>query len=164
MKATAAAAASAAALCGIPNASAFTTPVNQGFSVAARFSVPPSTTAVRAVRPRVVAMSTVEMPAVTAPTKAPLAGVSIDLQGVQFSGLNGLALKDKEFPTKKQVMDVIPKHCFVKDTLRSCKYALISCAITLSMGGLAAALIPMKVRGVEDGWGAGVCLVLQASQ
>lgn len=86
------------------------------------------------------------MPAIAAPVKAPTDRVSIDLEGVQLSGLNGLALQDKDFPTKLEVMKVIPKHCFVKDTLRSFKYAVISCAITLSMGGLAAALIPMKVR------------------
>lgn len=151
MKATAAVAASAAALCGSPSASAFTIPVNQGFSVARRFSVSPGeqsrTATVRSVRPRVVAMSTVEVQPMTAPTKAP-GVVSIDLQGMQLSGLNGLALKEKEFPTKKEVIDVIPKHCFVKETLRSFKYAVISCAITLSMGGLAAALIPMKLAMV----------------
>lgn len=90
-------------------------------------------------------MSTVAMPQVVRVPKAPTGGVSIDMEGVQLSGLNGLALQEKEFPTKREVINVIPKHCFVRDTLRSFKYAAISCALTLSMGALAAALIPMKV-------------------
>ena len=72
--------------------------------------------------------------------------MTIDMEGVLLSGLNGLALQEKTFPSKREVMDVIPKHCFVKDTLRSFKYAVISCAITLSMGALAAVFIPLKVR------------------
>lgn len=72
--------------------------------------------------------------------------MTIDLEGVMLSGLNGLALQEKTFPSKREVIDVIPKHCFVKDTLRSFKYAAISCAITLSMGALAAVFIPLKVR------------------
>ena len=86
------------------------------------------------------------MPPVVPIPKAPTGGVSIDMEGVQLSGLNGLALQPKTFPSKREVMDVIPKHCFVKDTLRSLKYAVMSCVITLSMGALAAVLIPLKVR------------------
>lgn len=70
---------------------------------------------------------------------------TIDMEGVQLSGLNGLALQPKTFPTKREVINAIPKHCFVKDTVRSMKYAVLSCVITLSMGGLAAAFLPLKV-------------------
>lgn len=76
--------------------------------------------------------------------------IAIDLEGVQLSGLNGLALQQKTFPTKREVINVIPKHCFVKDTLRSFKYAVISCAITLSMGGAAAAFLPLKVKSSKS--------------
>ena len=72
--------------------------------------------------------------------------VAIDLEGVQLSGLNGLALKPKTFPTKREVIDVVPKHCFVKDTWRSMKYAAISVSLTLAIGALAAVFLPLKVR------------------
>lgn len=94
------------------------------------------------MRPRALRMAVAIPPPVAVEPSAPAA---IDMEGVQLSGLNGLALQPKSFPTKKEVINVIPKHCFEKDTLRSMKYAVISCAITLSMGGLAAAFLPLKV-------------------
>ncbi|CAM9513238.1 unnamed protein product, partial [Choristocarpus tenellus] len=69
----------------------------------------------------------------------------IDLSGVSFSGLQGKALQPKVFPTKKEVTDAIPKHCFVKDTMRSMKYAIMSTAMTLGIGFLTAKFLPLKL-------------------
>lgn len=82
-------------------------------------------------------------PAIVTEPAAP--ATTIDMEGVQLSGLDGLALQPKAFPTKREVINVIPKHCFVKDTMRSMKYAVLSCAMTLTIGGLAAAFLPLKV-------------------
>lgn len=68
------------------------------------------------------------------------------MDGLQLSGLNGLALKPKTFPTRREVIDVIPKHCFIKDTVKSMKYAVMSVSMTLAIGGLAAFFLPLKVR------------------
>lgn len=74
---------------------------------------------------------------------------SIDMSGVQLSGLKGVALEEKSFPTKSEVMKVIPRHCFVKDTVRSMLYGVFSCAATLMIGGAAALFLPLKVRCVN---------------
>lgn len=141
MKTAVAAAASAAALYGIPRANAFTQP---SVSVAARFAHERARTT---VRPR-VSMSTISAPPVI--TSHPgTSSISIDMEDVRLSGLNGLALKDKKFPTKREVINVIPKHCFVKDTIRSMKYAVLSCSMTLLLGSVAAIFFPVKVR---NGW------------
>lgn len=142
MKATAAATASAVALCSCgTTTTAFTT--HSSFS---RFSAPRAAaaprTSARGLRPRSLSMAVAIPPAVGVESLPP---VTIDMEGVQLSGLNGLALQQKDFPTKREVINVIPKHCFVKDTMRSMQYAVISCAITLTMGGLAAAFLPLKV-------------------
>lgn len=142
MKATAAATASAMALCSCGTSSAFTT--HTSFSrVSAPRNAVGKASAKGTLRPRTLNMAVAIPPAVSVETAPP---VTIDMEGVQLSGLNGLALQPKTFPTKREVMDVIPKHCFVKDTVRSMKYAVLSCAITLSMGGLAATFLPLKVR------------------
>ncbi|CAB1104052.1 unnamed protein product [Ectocarpus sp. CCAP 1310/34] len=141
MKATAAATASAMALCSCGTSSAFTT--HTSFSrVSAPRNAVGRASAKGMLRPRTLNMA-VAIPRAVSVEAAPPA--TIDMEGVQLSGLNGLALKPKTFPTKREVMDVIPKHCFVKDTVRSMKYAVLSCAITLSMGGLAAAFLPLKL-------------------
>lgn len=142
-------AASAAALllrCGIPHTRAFT----PALPLVSRCP-PRPTSAVRSVRPRVSMVSISPAPTVGRESVP----VAIDLDGVNVSGLNGLALQPKTFPTKRDVMKVIPPHCFKKDTLRSMKYAVISCAITLSMGFAAAAVLPLKVglrHGVSPTW------------
>lgn len=141
MKATAAATASAMALCSCGTSSAFTT--HTSFSrVSAPRNAVGRASAKGTLRPRTLNMAVAIPPAVSVETAPP---TTIDMEGVQLSGLNGLALQPKTFPTKREVINVIPKHCFVKDTVRSMKYAVLSCAITLSMGGLAAAFLPLKV-------------------
>eukprot|EP00904_Undaria_pinnatifida_P004524 jgi/Undpi1/14072/HiC_scaffold_9.g03723.m1 len=145
MKGTVAATASAMVTLCSCGTNAFTT--QSSFSAAARFASSParpsavSGASVRSIRPR-VSMAVALPPPVAVGGPSP---VTIDLEGVMLSGLNGLALQEKTFPSKREVIDVIPKHCFVKDTLRSFKYAAISCAITLSMGALAAVFIPLKL-------------------
>ena len=64
-----------------------------------------------------------------------------------YSGLRGKALRaaaDKHlYPTRTQVMQAIPKHCFQKDTARSMMYAAISTALTFGWAALGAAFLPM---------------------
>lgn len=148
MKATAAATASAVALCS-HGISAFAP--QPSLSAASRFSRPlspgrgaSSCSSARGVRPR-VSMAVALPSAISVESRTSSSPLTIDMEGVQLSGLNGLALQPKTFPTKREVINVIPKHCFVKDTARSMKYAVMSCAITLSMGGLAAAFLPLEV-------------------
>merc|ERR1711924_262607 len=63
------------------------------------------------------------------------------------SGLRGKALRaaaDKHlYPTRTQVVQAIPKHCFQKDTARSMMYAAISTALTFGWAALGAAFLPM---------------------
>eukprot|EP00854_Cymbomonas_tetramitiformis_P003850 gene3850-4808_t len=50
-----------------------------------------------------------------------------------------------DFPSKKEVLGVIPDHCFKRDTLKSLMYAAVSTAITVGLGVAAAMYIPMKL-------------------
>jgi hypothetical protein len=59
-----------------------------------------------------------------------------------FSGLNGKALESgKQWPTKQEVFDVIPRHCLKRDTTKSMLYAASSLALTAACG-FAGTLIP----------------------
>eukprot|EP00793_Prasinoderma_coloniale_P005431 PRCOL_00004839-RA len=63
-----------------------------------------------------------------------------------MSGMNGQAIRAAatEFPSRKEVIDSIPKECFEKDTLRSMAYAATSTAMTLACGAVGlSGLIPM---------------------
>ena len=64
-----------------------------------------------------------------------------------YSGMNGKALnaEEKEFPTMAEVLNKIPKHCFVKDTAKSLMYAAVSTAITVGLGLAAFSYIPMQM-------------------
>mmetsp|Transcript_44824 Transcript_44824/g.105113 ORF Transcript_44824/g.105113 Transcript_44824/m.105113 type:complete len:470 (+) Transcript_44824:127-1536(+) len=68
-----------------------------------------------------------------------------DLTNVQLSGLNGKALKEKPFPNKKEVFSVMPADTWTRDTKISLMYAAISTALTLGVGALAWAFIPLKL-------------------
>ena len=61
--------------------------------------------------------------------------------------MNGKALnaEEKEFPTMAEVLNKIPKHCFVKDTAKSLMYAAVSTAITVGLGLAAFSYIPMQM-------------------
>jgi len=62
-----------------------------------------------------------------------------------ISGLNGIALKDKEFPNKKQVFDAMPADSWKRDDKISLMYAGISLALTLGTGALAWMFLPLKM-------------------
>ncbi|UPR02829.1 fatty acid desaturase [Chloropicon primus] len=64
-----------------------------------------------------------------------------------FSGLKGkaLALRKEDYPTKGEVMAVIPKECLQRDTLKSLMYLLFSTVILFGFGGLAYAFIPFTL-------------------
>lgn len=138
MKATTVTAASTAVLCGMPSTSAFTQP---SFSLASHMFHRPGRTNSR-LR---FSMSTLSVPPATA-ARPETSSISIDMEGVQLSGLNGQALRERSFPTKREVIGVIPKHCFERDTMRSMMYAVFSSSATLLIGGLAAFFLPLKVR------------------
>lgn len=54
---------------------------------------------------------------------------------VMLSGLKGKAIQGvKQWPTKKEVFDAIPEHCFKRDTAKSMFYAFQSLALTLACG------------------------------
>jgi len=65
--------------------------------------------------------------------------------GQQFSGLNGTPLLTQEWPTKSEVLNSIPKHCFKRDTLKSMLYAGMSTALTLMCGAIGYFYIPMTM-------------------
>jgi len=64
-----------------------------------------------------------------------------------FSGMKGkaLVLEKEDYPTMSKVLGAIPKHCFELDTWKSMKYAGMSTGITLGLGLLAHAFIPLKL-------------------
>jgi omega-6 fatty acid desaturase (delta-12 desaturase) len=64
-----------------------------------------------------------------------------------FSGLQGkaLVLEKEDYPTMKEINDVIPDHCKKLDTTKSMLYFAMSTGICLVMGLLANAFIPMKM-------------------
>lgn len=64
-----------------------------------------------------------------------------------FSGLEGkaLVLEKEDYPTMKEIHDVIPDHCKELDTTKSMLYFAMSTSICLIMGLLANAFIPMKL-------------------
>ncbi|CAM9515488.1 unnamed protein product [Discosporangium mesarthrocarpum] len=136
--ATAVTATSAVALCGFaPKASAFG--VNTRLTLAGRSFVSTKLATAQPLR------SKVSMVAISPPKISTVIPEAIDLSGVQLSGLQGKALQPKTFPTKREVINMIPKHCFEKDTWRSMKYAFMSTGLTLAIGGLAASFLPLKL-------------------
>ena len=64
-----------------------------------------------------------------------------------YSGMKGKALNadQKVFPSMAEVLSKIPKHCFVKDTVRSMMYAVISTALTVGCGVLAYLYLPLQM-------------------
>jgi fatty acid desaturase len=58
----------------------------------------------------------------------------VDTSKIATSGLNGLALSGIEYPTRKEVFQAIPEHCFKRNTAKSMFYAVISTAMTLACG------------------------------
>jgi hypothetical protein len=52
-----------------------------------------------------------------------------DASNVILSGLNGIALAGIEYPSKKEVFQAIPEHCFKRDTVKSMGYATVSAAM-----------------------------------
>ena len=72
---------------------------------------------------------------------APLEGELSNL----LSGMNGKALRVTQdmIPTKKDIRDVVPKHCFTRDTMKSMFYAIQSTAVTLACFAVGR-MIPMK--------------------
>jgi hypothetical protein len=73
-------------------------------------------------------------------------GFEIDTSKVQFSGLNGMALKEIVYPTKKEVLAVIPAKCFEKNTALSMMYAATSVALTLSCLAIGWNFIPLQIQ------------------
>lgn len=64
-----------------------------------------------------------------------------------MGGLQGKALiaaKKESFPSRKEIMAVIPSHCFVKSTATSLAYALASCVITGACVGAAHRWLPLE--------------------
>ena len=48
------------------------------------------------------------------------------------------------WPTKKEILGVVPEHCMVKDTAKSMMYAVISTALTVGCGLAAYAWLPLQ--------------------
>jgi len=65
-----------------------------------------------------------------------------------YSGMQGKAMASAmktDWPTKREILGVIPEHCFVKDTWLSLQYAAISTALTVTAGLAAYTYIPMTL-------------------
>ena len=64
-----------------------------------------------------------------------------------YSGLEGkaLVLEKEDFPSLREVLGVIPKHCFEKSTVLSMAYFAMSTGICLGLGLLANAFIPLEL-------------------
>ena len=71
--------------------------------------------------------------------------IDIDLSKVKFSGLNGIALEKREYPTKKEVMQAIPEKCFKRNTALSLMYAAISTGLTLACVAIGWNFIPLQM-------------------
>lgn len=63
---------------------------------------------------------------------------------IAISGLKGMALRGLEYPTKREVYQAIPEHCFKRNTLKSLGYAALSTAMTLACFA-AGFYIPLKM-------------------
>eukprot|EP00240_Pyramimonas_obovata_P005017 CAMPEP_0118934932 /NCGR_PEP_ID=MMETSP1169-20130426/14519_1 /TAXON_ID=36882 /ORGANISM="Pyramimonas obovata, Strain CCMP722" /LENGTH=390 /DNA_ID=CAMNT_0006877895 /DNA_START=140 /DNA_END=1312 /DNA_ORIENTATION=- len=69
----------------------------------------------------------------------------------EFSGLEGKALKAalrEDFPSRKEIMDKIPRECFEKDTLRALTYTGISVSLTILCVQIGYFLIPMTLLAI----------------
>jgi len=64
-----------------------------------------------------------------------------------FSGLQGkaLGLRKEDYPTKGEVMAVIPKHCLERSTPRSLLYLVFSTCILFGLGFLANQFVPLTL-------------------
>ena len=64
-----------------------------------------------------------------------------------FSGLQGkaLGLRKEDYPTKGEVMAVIPKHCLERSTPRSLLYLAFSTCILFGLGFLANQFVPLTL-------------------
>ena len=90
------------------------------------------------IMPRAVATG---IPSTAVNTRA----IDIDLSKVKFSGLNGIALEKREYPTKKEVMQAIPEKCFKRNTALSLMYAAISTGLTLACVAIGWNFIPLQM-------------------
>ena len=73
-------------------------------------------------------------------------GEELNAPPAGYSGLMGKALRKKgKLPTKREVLDSIPKECYKKDTAKSMSYAIFSTSLMLALGIGAYALIPLKL-------------------
>lgn len=79
------------------------------------------------------------------PPSVNTAAIDIDTTHVQYSGLNGIALERRQYPTKKEVMQAIPEKCFKRNTARSMMYAAISTALTLACVAIGWNFIPLQI-------------------
>eukprot|EP00238_Polyblepharides_amylifera_P004547 CAMPEP_0196579266 /NCGR_PEP_ID=MMETSP1081-20130531/19816_1 /TAXON_ID=36882 /ORGANISM="Pyramimonas amylifera, Strain CCMP720" /LENGTH=451 /DNA_ID=CAMNT_0041898785 /DNA_START=101 /DNA_END=1456 /DNA_ORIENTATION=- len=67
--------------------------------------------------------------------------------GFIFSGLKGQAIESAllpSWPEKREILGVIPEHCFKKDTVKSMMYAAVSLALTVVPGVLAHLYLPYQ--------------------
>merc|ERR1712176_478815 len=73
-------------------------------------------------------------------------GEELNAPPAGYSGLMGKALRKKgKLPTKREVLDSIPKECFKRDTAKYMSYAIFSTSLTLALGVAAYAFIPLKL-------------------
>mmetsp|Transcript_5518 Transcript_5518/g.8330 ORF Transcript_5518/g.8330 Transcript_5518/m.8330 type:complete len:442 (+) Transcript_5518:81-1406(+) len=70
------------------------------------------------------------------------------LDDVRLSGLGGLALVEKEFPTKLEALAVIPSECFEISEVESMKCLLTSLTLTSICAFIGATSIPMTFGSV----------------
>lgn len=100
--------------------------------------------------PAVVRHRSAKHPAMVAaePAASPALSESDGLT-TMLSGLNGKALSvtAADIPTKKQIRDVIPAHCFERNTLKSMFYAVQSVAVTGACFALGR-MIPMRASAL----------------
>jgi len=103
------------------------------------------------------ARSTATRPAVHALRATAAAGVNTasgvvpgygDLTNVQLSGLNGKALKDKEFPSVAAVKKAMPEGTWVRDDKISLMYAAKSTILSLGCLWAALTFMPLSMSGL----------------
>lgn len=68
-----------------------------------------------------------------------------DISNIVLSGLKGVALKDKVFPTKREVEAIMPEGTWKRDDKISLAYAACSTALSLGIFALAAMFLPLTM-------------------
>lgn len=101
------------------------------------------------VRPRAVRVGGHRVRAMRVSAQAAATSTFVDEpeQREHLSGLNGQAMKSAmlpNWPTKKEILGVVPEHCMVKDTAKSMMYAVLSTAMTVGCGLAAYAWLPLQ--------------------